>query len=138
MEEKQKKVGRWWRVVFWIIVACLIAFWLNSWKNETSVPTQAIEQAKKTTAVQERINRINEVFTEEETFERVEEIGNNSIAILFSDTPSEDIETITRWQAMNLSKETNGVASVKTVVWWVAQMFCTATKWQVNDCSDYR
>lgn len=138
MEEKQKKVGRWWRVVFWIIVACLIAFWLNSWKNETSVPTQAIEQAKKTTAVQERINRINEVFTEEEAFEKAEEIGSNTVWIFFTRTPNEDIETITRGQAVNLSNEVNGVASVKTYVWWIPQMFCTATKWQVNDCSDYR
>ena len=64
------------------------------------------------------------------------------LQIIFNETPdlwvSDSIDSITRWQAMNLSKEVNGVASVKTYVWSEAQMYCIATKWQVNECNDYR
>lgn len=103
--------------------------------NTSNTTTQQIE---KVDATQERINRINEIFTEDSAFEKAEKFDTNSIWIYFTSAPSEDIETITRWQAMNLSKEVNGVASVKTFVWWEAQMFCVWTKWTVNECSDYR
>jgi len=111
----------------------------NSYK-----PTQTTTQKQeKIDPVQERINRINELYADEPSFDRVQKMdGSNSIAIIFKETPdlwiTDSIDSITRWQAMNLSNEVNGVASVKTYVWNEAQMYCIATKGQVTECNDYR
>ena len=52
---------------------------------------------------------------------------------------SDTIDSITRGQAVNLSRETNWWAwAVKTFVWWVGQMFCTAYNSKINECKDYR
>lgn len=145
-EEKAKKpLHKKWR--FRVIVFIFVCWILNSlakdWNTTTSsVQAPAQQTEEKTDVVQERINRINELYAEESSFDKVEVIWNNSIAIVFKELPDlwieDEIDSITRWQAMNLSKEVNGVASVKTYIWWEAQMFCTATRWTVNDCSDYR
>lgn len=131
--KKLVKKRRFWAIIVFAILCSLAD---NSSTPTTQTPVQKVD------VVQERINRINELYAEESSFDRVEVIWNNAIAIVFNELPDlwieDEIDSITRWQAMNLSKEVNGVASVKTVVWWVAQMFCTATKWQVNDCMDYR
>ena len=137
MEEKinsnnlMKKLvkSRRFRVVIIFAVCCSL------YDPNTSTTQTQIQQ---TDHVQERINRINDVFTEDQAFEKAEKIEKNVIWIFFTSAPSESIETITRWQAMNLSNDINGVASVKLFVWWKAQMFCTATKWEVKDCIDYR
>jgi hypothetical protein len=114
---------------------------INSWKNWTTTSSTRTP-VQKVDVVQQRIDRINELYAEESTFEKVEKIWDNDLAIVFSDTPDiwvqDSIDSITRWQAVNLSKEVNGVATVKTYVWWEAQMFCIATKWTINECSDYR
>ena len=147
MTEKEKKPvykKRWFRVlvVFWLIVLHWIFF--PSDNTTTTVKNTPTEQKEvKVDAVQERMDRITELYADDTTFNRVEKLdGSNSIAIIFNETPdlwvSDSIDSITRWQAMNLSKEVNGVASVKTYVWSEAQMYCIATKWQVNECNDYR
>lgn len=147
-EEKAKKP--FYKQRRFIVLAIIFVCWIlnslakdwNSTPTTQTPTTQKIWTVEKTDAVQERINRINELYAEESSFDRVELIWDNSIAIVFKELPDlwieDEIDSITRWQAMNLSKEVNGVASVKTYIWWEAQMFCTATKWQVNDCSDYR
>ena len=147
-EEKAKKP--FYKQRRFIVLAFIFICWiLNSLAKDsnstTSVQTTTQTQQQteqKTDVVQERINRINELYAEESSFDKVEVIWNNSIAIVFKELPDlwieDEIDSITRWQAMNLSKEVNGVASVKTYIWWEAQMFCTATRWTVNDCSDYR
>lgn len=109
--------------------------------NKTAQPTQ--KQETRVDPVQERMNRINELYADEPSFDRVQKLdGSNSIAIIFNETPdlwiTDSIDSITRWQAMNLSNEVNGVASVKTYVWNEAQMYCIATKGQVTECNDYR
>lgn len=119
-----------------IVFAILCSLADNSNTPTTQTPVQKVD------VVQERINRINELYAEENSFDRVEVIWNNAIAIVFKELPDlwieDEIDSITRWQAMNLSNDLNGVASVKTYIWLEAQMFCTATRWQVNDCMDYR
>lgn len=119
-----------------IIFAILCSLADNSNTPTTQTPVQKVD------VVQERINRINELYAEESSFDRVEVIWNNAIAIVFKELPDlwidDEIDSITRWQAMNLSNDVNGVASVKTYIWLEAQMFCTATRWQVNECMDYR
>jgi len=142
-EKQEKKISKTWRIIAWIFAIIVFICAINSWSKSTTTQTRSTTtQIEKTDPVQERINRINELYAEESTFEKVEVIWNNSIAIVFNETPdlwiADSIDSITRGQAMNLSEEVNGVASVKTYVWWTAQMFCTATKWTVNDCSDYR
>lgn len=134
--QEKKKIWKGGRIFIWIFALIVLWIAIDSWKNATV-------QQNWTTSVQidplqERIERINEVFSEDQNFEKVEKIDESTIWIYFLSDPVEDIETITRWQSMNLSNETNNVASVKTFVWWNAKMFCTATKWQVNDCIDYR
>lgn len=146
-EEKAKKP--FYKQRRFIVLAIIFVCWiLNSlakdWNTSSNTTTvqQKTETVEKKDAVQERIDRINELYAEESSFDRVEVIWDNSIAIVFKELPDlwieDEIDSITRWQAMNLSKEVNGVASVKTYIWWEAQMFCTATRWTVNDCSDYR
>lgn len=134
--QEKKKIWKGGRIFIWIFALIVLWIAIDSWKN-------ANVQQNQTTSVQvdplqERIERINEVFSEDQNFEKVEKIDESTIWIYFLSDPVEDIETITRWQSMNLSNETSNVASVKTFVWWNAKMFCTATKWQVNDCIDYR
>lgn len=136
---------KWW---FWLIVIFGVAVihWLinpspNTWTPTTNTPAPVKQE--KVDPVQERINRINELYAEEPSFDRVQKMdGSNSIAIIFKETPdlwiSDSIDSITRWQAMNLSNEVNGVASVKTYVGNEAQMYCIATKGQVTECNDYR
>lgn len=139
--QQEKKISKIWRIIAWIFAVIVLILAINSWSNSTT-QTRSTTQIEKSDPVQERINRINELYAEENTFEKVEIIWNNSIAIVFTETPDlwidDSIDSITRWQAVNLSNDVNGVASVKTYVWWTAQMFCTATKWQINQCSDYR
>ena len=140
MEEKQEKksIFKKWR--FWAIIILIVFAILGESDNQSTMntTTRTTSNVQQIDATQERINRLKELFAEESAFEKIEKIENNAIWIYFTSAPSEDIETITRWQAMNLSKEVNWIASVKTFVWWTAQMFCTATKWTVNDCIDYR
>ena len=141
MSEQEKKwINKMWWIIAWIFAVIVIFIAFNSWKNATTSTTNV--QTQKTDAVQERINKINELYAEESTFEKVEKIDTNALWIYFTSTPdlwiADSIDSITRWQATNLSNEVNGVASVKTFVWWTAQMFCVATKWTINDCSDYR
>lgn len=140
MEDKQeKKISKSWLIFAWIFALFVFAVAINSWKNATKDTTTSNSTVvEKSDLVQERIDRINELFIEDSAFEKVEKIDNSSLWIYFVSAPDEDIDTITRWQAVNLSNEVNGVASVKTFIWWTAQMFCTATKWQINNCSDYR
>lgn len=144
MEEKKqgsllKKRWFWFLVVVFCVVFSII--FTPDWpvENQPSTPQKEV----KVDPVQERMDRINELYVDEPTFNRVEKLdGSNSIAIIFNETPDlwieDSIDSITRWQAMNLSNEVNGVASVKTYVWTEAQMFCIATKGQVNECNDYR
>lgn len=139
-QQEKKKISKTWRIFVWVFAFIVLLIAINSWSN-SSAPTSSTS-VQKVDVVQERINRINELYAEESSFDRVEVIWNNAIAIVFNKLPDlwieDEIDSITRWQAMNLSKELNGVASVKTVVWWVAQMFCTAIQWEVKDCMDYR
>lgn len=135
-EQEKKKIWKAGRVFIWIFALFVLWIAINSWKNATIEQNQPTIQ--KSDPLQERIARINELYAEDEAFEKAEEIEKDIIWIFFVSDPTEDIETITRWQSMNLSNELNGVASVKTFVWWNAKMFCTATKWQVNDCIDYK
>lgn len=139
-QQEKKKISKAWRIFAWVFAFIVLLIAINSWSN-SSAPTSSTS-VQKVDVVQERINRINELYAEESSFDRVEVIWNNAIAIVFNELPDlwieDEIDSITRWQAMNLSKELNGVASVKTVVWWVAQMFCTAIQWEVKDCMDYR
>lgn len=126
-------------------VVFLMILWISNTDTSPNSykPTQITQKQEKVDPVQERINRINELYAEEPSFDRVEKMdGSNSIAIIFKETPdlwiTDSIDSITRWQAMNLSNEVNGVASVKTYVGNEAQMYCIATKWQVTECNDYR
>lgn len=131
-----------------LIVVFIITAILSSNTDKAPVPTNTPTQTttqkqEKVDPVQERINRINELYADEPSFDRVQKMdGLNSIAIIFKETPdlwiTDSIDSITRWQAMNLSNEVNGVASVKTYVGNDAQMYCIATKWQVTECNDYR
>lgn len=109
------------------------------WTPATNTPAQ---QEIKKDVVQERIDHISDIREEVPEFEKVEKIEDNVIWIFFTNTPNlwveDSIDQTTRWQAVNLSNDVNGVASVKTFVWWNAVMYCTATKWQVNNCIDYR
>lgn len=134
--QEKKKIWKGGRIFIWIFALIVLWIAIDSWKNATVQQNQTT--SVQVDPLQERIERINEVFSEDQNFEKVEKIDENTIWIYFLSDPVEDIETITRWQSMNLSNETSNVASVKTFVWWNAKMFCTATKWQVNDCIDYR
>lgn len=122
----------------------ILFLWLIIYSVSTSEPTEThlTTQTQKSDPVQERINHFIEVWSEVPEFEKVERFDGNAIWIYFTSTPDlwieDSIDQTTRWQARNLSLDVNGVASVKTFVWWIAQMFCTATKGQVNDCFDYR
>lgn len=150
MENKEtakepKKIKWWWWLICGFVVFLMIIGISNTDTSPNSYkPTQTTTQKQeKVDPVQERINRINELYADEPSFDRVQKMdGINSIAIIFKETPdlwiSDSIDSITRWQAMNLSNEVNGVASVKTYVWNDAQMYCIATKWQVTECNDYR
>lgn len=140
-QQEKKKISKAWRIFAWIFAFIVLLTAINSWKNWTTTSSTRTP-VQKVDVVQQRIDRINELYAEESTFEKVEKIWDNDLAIVFSDTPDiwvqDSIDSITRWQAVNLSKEVNGVATVKTYVWWEAQMFCIATKWTINECSDYR
>ncbi len=140
-KEPQKIKWWWWLICGFVIL--IMYFWAKNSSTNTSTNTPAPVKQEKVDPVQERINRINELYAEEPSFDRVQKMdGSNSIAIIFKETPdlwvSDSIDSITRWQAMNLSNEVNGVASVKTYVGNDAQMYCIATKWQVTECNDYR
>lgn len=140
-ETEKKKKALWKNRRFRVPIFFL---WLIIYAVSTSEPTEThlTTQTPKSDPVQERINRINELYAEESSFDRIEVIWDNSIAIIFKETPdlwiNDSIDSITRWQARNLSLDVNGAASVKTYVWQTAQMFCTALKGQVNECFDYR
>ena len=145
-EKKEPKMIKWW---WWLICGFVVFLMIIGISNtDTSPnsykPTQTTTQKQeKVDPVQERINRINELYADEPSFDRVQKMdGLNSIAIIFKETPdlwiTDSIDSITRWQAMNLSNEVNGVASVKTYVGNDAQMYCIATKGQVTECNDYR
>ena len=143
MEEKQeKKTSKITRIITWIIALIFVYYVIDSGSSSSietnSTSTSISKEVKKTDSLQERIEKINSLFIEESSFEKAEKIDNSTIGIYFYSTPEEDIDLITRGQAVNLSNDLNGVASVKTFVWWSAQMFCVATKWSINDCSDYR
>ena len=146
-EEKKepKKIKWWWWLICGFVVFLMIIGISNTDTSPNSYkPTQTTTQKQeKVDPVQERINRINELYADEPSFDRVQKMdGLNSIAIIFKETPdlwiTDSIDSITRWQAMNLSNEVNGVASVKTYVGNDAQMYCIATKGQVTECNDYR
>ena len=144
MTEKQEQpkksiLKKWW---FWVLIFFFCVFLASNmdWTPTTNTPTQ---QEIKKDVVQERMDHITELMKAEvPEFEKVEKIEDNVIWIFFTNTPDlwieDTIDSTTRWQARNLSLDINGVASVKTFVWWNAVMYCTATKWQVNDCMDYR
>ena len=150
MENKEtakepKKIKWWWWLICGFVVFLMIIGISNTDTSPNSYkPTQTTTQKQeKVDPVQERINRINELYADEPSFDRVQKMdGLNSIAIIFKETPdlwiTDSIDSITRWQAMNLSNEVNGVASVKTYVGNDAQMYCIATKGQVTECNDYR
>ena len=150
MENKEtakepKKIKWWWWLICGFVVFLMIIGISNTDTSPNSYkPTQTTTQKQeKVDPVQERINRINELYADEPSFDRVQKMdGINSIAIIFKETPdlwiTDSIDSITRWQAMNLSNEVNDVASVKTYVWNDAQMYCIATKGQVTECNDYR
>lgn len=150
MENKEtakepKKIKWWWWLICGFVVFLMIVGISNTDTSPNSYkPTQTTTQKQeKVDPVQERINRINELYADEPSFDRVQKMdGLNSIAIIFNETPDlwieDSIDSITRWQAMNLSNEVNGVASVKTYVGNDAQMYCIATKGQVTECNDYR
>ena len=150
MENKEtakepKKIKWWWWLICGFVVFLMIVGISNTDTSPNSYkPTQTTTQKQeKVDPVQERINRINELYADEPSFDRVQKMdGSNSIAIIFKETPdlwiTDSIDSITRWQAMNLSNEVNGVASVKTYVGNDAQMYCIATKGQVTECNDYR
>lgn len=145
MTEKQEQpkksiLKKWW---FWVLIFFFCVFLASNmdWTPATNTPTQ--QQEIKKDVVQERMDHITELMKAEvPEFEKVEKIEDNVIWIFFTSTPDlwieDTIDSTTRWQARNLSLDVNGVASVKTFVWWNAVMYCTATKWQVNDCMDYR
>lgn len=147
-EEKAKKP--FYKQRRFIVLAFIFICWiLNSLAKDsnstTSVQTTTQTQQQtetKSDPVQDRINHFIETRSEVEEFEKIELIDTNTLWIYFTKTPDlwieDSIDSTTRWQARNLSLDVNGVASVKTFVWWKAQMFCTATKGQVNDCIDYR
>ena len=144
-KQEPKKIKWWWWLICGFVVFLMIVGISNTDTSPNSYkPTQTTTQKQeKVDPVQERINRINELYADEPSFDRVQKMdGSNSIAIIFKETPdlwiTDSIDSITRWQAMNLSNEVNGVASVKTYVWNEAQMYCIATKWQVTECNDYR
>lgn len=134
-EKQEKKFGIRWRITLIIVVLVIISLFFGWNKKETTSIKSEVQVIE---PLQASINRINEVFTEDQAFEKVEKIENNTLWIFFTSEPFEDIETITRGQSVNVSKEINGVASVKSFVWWKAQFFCVATKWEINSCSDYR
>ena len=134
-EKQEKKFGIRWRITLIIVVLVIISLFFGWNKKETTSIKSEVQVIE---PLQASINRINEVFTEDQTFDKVEKIENNTLWIFFTSEPFEDIETITRGQSVNVSKEINGVASVKSFVWWKAQFFCVATKWEINSCSDYR
>lgn len=142
-EKKEPKKIKWW---WWLICGLVVILMIVSIKNTDTSPnktTPTTQKEVKVDPVQQRMDRINELYADEPTFDKVQKLdGLNSIAIIFNETPDlwieDSIDSITRWQAMNLSNEVNGVASVKTYVWTEAQMYCIATKWQVTECNDYR
>lgn len=134
-EKQEKKFGIRWRITLIIVVLVIISLFFGWNKKETTSIKSEVQVSE---PLQASINRINEVFTEDQAFDKVEKIENNTLWIFFTSEPFENIETITRGQSVNVSKEINGVASVKSFVWWKAQFFCVATKWEINSCSDYR
>ena len=143
MAEVKKPVWKnplfWIVIVLWIIVLHWVLF--PSDKTETTNPTVTPKQ-EKIDPVDSRISAINELYKDEPTFDKVEKFESDTIWIYFTETPDlwveDSVDLITRWQAVNLSNEINGVASVKLFVWWKSQMYCVATKWKINECKDYR
>ena len=144
-EVKTKKpiTKKWW---FWVIVFFFICWFFSSLSKDENSSTVNISstQQEKSDPVQERLDRITELMTAEiPEFEKVEMLEWNTVWIFFTAMPdlwiSDTIDSITRGQAVNLSRETNWWAwAVKTFVWWVGQMFCTAYNSQINECKDYR
>ena len=146
-EEKIKKPlhkKRRFRVIVFIFICWILNSLAKDWNTSSNTTTvqQKTETIEKKDVIQERINHFIETRQEVEEFEKIELIDTNTLWIYFTATPDlwieDSIDQTTRWQARNLSIDIDWVASVKTFVWWQAQMFCTATKWQVNDCIDYR
>ena len=145
-EVKTKKpiTKKWW---FWVIVFIFVCGIFNSLAkdgNSNTVSTPVPQEQEKSDPVQERLDRITELMTAEiPEFEKVEMLDWNIVWIFFTAMPdlwiTDTIDSITRGQAVNLSRETNWWAwAVKTFVWWVGQMFCTANNSQINECKDYR
>jgi len=114
----------------------------NDWTSSSYTPTAQAPKEEKIDGLQERINTINELYKEEPTFEKVEKIENDVIAISFNDVPdlwvNDSVDFLARWQAVELSKAINGVWSVKIYVGGEAQEYCIATKWEISSCMDYR
>ena len=124
-------------LIFCIIVSVALT---PDWPVENQPSTKKVET--KIDPVEERLNEIRELYKDEPTFEKAEKIENNAIWIYFTDIPDlwvdDPVDFLARWQARNLSNIVNGVATAKIFVAWEWQMFCVATKWQVNECKDYR
>lgn len=149
-EEKKSKPfykKRRFYVIAFIFVCSLFNRLSNDWSSTTSTSvqqqtTQTEQTTEQTDVVQERMNHFIETRSEVPEFEKIERLDKNSLWIYFTKIPDlwidDPIDQTTRWQARNLSIDVDGVASVKTFVWWIPQMFCVATKGQVNDCQDYR
>ena len=146
-ETTQKPI--WKKVRFRVIVffAFIILHWIyasmtNDWTSSSYTPTAQAPKEEKIDGLQERINTINELYKEEPTFEKVEKIENDVIAISFNDVPdlwvNDSVDFLARWQAVELSKAINGVWSVKIYVGGEAQEYCIATKWEISSCMDYR
>lgn len=153
-EEKKSKPfykKRRFYVIAFIFVCSLFNRLSNDWSSTTSstsvqqqqsTQSEQKTQTEQTDVVQERMNHFIETRSEVPEFEKIERLDTNSLWIYFTKVPDlwidDPIDQTTRGQARNLSIDVDGVASVKTFVWWIPQMFCVATKGQVNDCSDYR
>lgn len=146
MAETEKK-PIWKKRQFRLIVFFALIFinWIyeaskNNWESNYTQKEQQKEE--KIDWLQERLNKINELYKEEPTFEKAEKIEDGVIAISFNDIPdiwvNDTVDFLARWQAVELSKAINGVWSVKIYVGGEAQEYCIATKWEITNCMDYR
>ena len=82
-KQEPKKIKWWWWLICGFVVFLMI-LWISNTDTSPNQTTNTPKQETKIDPVQERINRINELYAEEPSFDRVQKMdGSNSIAIIF-------------------------------------------------------
>ena len=109
--QEKKKIWKGGRIFIWIFALIVLWIAIDSWKNATVQQNQTT--SVQVDPLQERIERINEVFSEDQNFEKVEKLREKAFPELMRDT-----ELIFIWAGLGVAVA-NAVDSLKAAADYV-------------------